>query len=62
MKSLASKLLQKIVPFAGVAAVWLSLLAPLPAQDMALSTVLIDGEGWQLVAEGYKFTEGASRR
>ena len=27
------------------------------AQDMALSQVLIDGEGWQLVAEGYKFTE-----
>lgn len=28
------------------------------AQDMALSQVLIDGEGWQLVAGGYKFTEG----
>ena len=28
------------------------------AQDMALSTVLIEGENWQLVAEGYKFTEG----
>lgn len=28
------------------------------AQDMPLSQVLIDGEGWQLVAEGYKFTEG----
>ena len=27
------------------------------AQDMPLSQVLIDGEGWQLVAEGYKFTE-----
>ena len=27
------------------------------AQDMPLSQVLIDGENWQLVAEGYKFTE-----
>jgi sugar lactone lactonase YvrE len=25
---------------------------------MPLSQVLLDGEGWQLVAEGYKFTEG----
>ncbi len=29
------------------------------AQDMALSDVLIDGEGWQLVAEGYQFTDAA---
>jgi gluconolactonase len=28
------------------------------AGDMALSTVLIDGEEWQLVAEGYGFTDG----
>jgi gluconolactonase len=28
------------------------------AQDMALSSVLIDGEGWKLVSEGYGFTEG----
>ena len=28
------------------------------AQDLALSTVLIDGQGWELVGEGYKFTEG----
>jgi sugar lactone lactonase YvrE len=28
------------------------------AQDMSVSGVLIDGEGWRLVAEGYKFTEG----
>ena len=28
------------------------------AQDMSVSGVLIDGQGWQLVAEGYKFTEG----
>src|SRR6266850_1565202 len=27
--------------------------------DMALSLVLIDGEGWQLVAEGYQFTDAA---
>ncbi|PHS12708.1 MAG: hypothetical protein COA78_07940 [Blastopirellula sp.] len=30
----------------------------LHAQDMPLSDVLIDGEGWQLVSEGHKFTEG----
>ncbi len=28
------------------------------ARDMAVADVLIDGQGWQLVAEGYKFTEG----
>lgn len=28
------------------------------AQDMPLSDVLIPGENWQLVADGYKFTEG----
>ncbi|HTN77647.1 MAG TPA: SMP-30/gluconolactonase/LRE family protein [Pirellulaceae bacterium] len=28
------------------------------AQDMPLSQVLIDGEGWQLVSEGHQFTEG----
>ena len=27
-------------------------------QDMALSGVLIDNEGWQLVSQGHKFTEG----
>jgi sugar lactone lactonase YvrE len=27
-------------------------------QDMSVSGVLIDGEGWQLISEGYKFTEG----
>lgn len=31
---------------------------PAWSQDMPLSQVLIDGEGWHLVAEGYKFTEG----
>ena len=30
----------------------------LRAQDMPLSQVLIDGEGWQLLGAGYKFTEG----
>lgn len=28
------------------------------AQDMPLSQVLIDGEDWELVAEGFQFTEG----
>lgn len=28
------------------------------AQDMPLRQVLIDGEGWQLVSKGHKFTEG----
>src|SRR5690606_22345920 len=27
------------------------------AQDMPLSQVLLDGEDWQLVGEGYQFTE-----
>jgi len=29
------------------------------AGDMALSLILIDGEDWQLVAEGYQFTDAA---
>lgn len=28
------------------------------AQDMPLSQVLIEGEGWKLVSEGHQFTEG----
>lgn len=28
------------------------------AQDLALNTVLIDGQGWELVSQGHKFTEG----
>jgi sugar lactone lactonase YvrE len=35
----------------------LSISSLVLAQDMPLSQVLIDGEGWKLVAEGYKFTE-----
>ena len=41
----------------------LSSSTPLPAQnlagDEALSKVLIDGEDWKLVAEGFGFTDGA---
>lgn len=32
--------------------------SPADAKDMPLSELLIEGEGWELVAEGYKFTEG----
>ena len=41
-------------------AVALAALSPavLSAQDMSVSGVLIDGQGWQLIGEGYKFTEG----
>ncbi len=30
------------------------------AQDMPLTQVLIDGEGWQLASEGHKFTDGCT--
>ncbi len=30
--------------------------APLAAQDMPLSQALIDGQGWELVADGFQFT------
>ena len=33
-------------------------LSAAAGQDMPLSQILIDGEDWKLVAEGYKFTEG----
>ncbi len=29
-----------------------------PAQDMSVSNVLIEGQDWQLIGDGYKFTEG----
>ena len=31
---------------------------PAAAQDMRLSDILIDGQNWELVGQGYKFTEG----
>src|ERR1041384_2156491 len=36
-----------------------SFLFRAPSQDMPLSSVLIDGEGWQLVGEGYGATDAA---
>lgn len=39
-------------------AAWLAGPSFAIAQDMSVSGVLIDGEGWKLVAEGYTFTEG----
>ena len=38
--------------------VWAGLLSLAAAQDMPLSQVLIDGQGWELVADGFEFTEG----
>ena len=44
--------------------VWLASLVLFPAisrvtaQDMPLTQVLIDGEGWQLVSDGHRFTDG----
>jgi enterochelin esterase family protein len=32
--------------------------APVQGQDMPLSQVLIEGEDWELVAEGFRFTDG----
>ena len=36
----------------------LAVLLPLKAQDMPLTQVLIDGEDWQLVSQGHRFTDG----
>lgn len=42
-----------------VAAAVVHLLAPIAAaQDVRLGDVLIDGQNWELVAEGFTFTEG----
>ena len=38
--------------------VWFGMISVATAQDMPLSQVLIDGEGWQLLSEGHAFTEG----
>lgn len=46
-----------VLPVIAAAAVVLSSLSTL-AQDMAINGVLIDGEGWELVGEGYQFSEG----
>lgn len=42
-----------------VAVAALAMCGAARAQDMALSMVLIDHEGWQQVAEGYQFTDAA---
>jgi len=44
--------------FASIACAALALHA-VRAQDMALSSVLIEGEGWQKMAEGYGFADGS---
>ena len=44
--------------FAIALAVSLLLATAASAQDMALSTVLIEGEDWQQVADGFAFSEG----
>ncbi|MEX2580520.1 MAG: SMP-30/gluconolactonase/LRE family protein [Verrucomicrobiales bacterium] len=36
----------------------MALLSPATAQDMPLSQVLIEGEEWEPVAEGFEFTDG----
>ena len=36
----------------------LAVSLPLKAQDMPLTQVLIDGEDWQLVSQGHRFTDG----
>ena len=41
-----------------VCPVYFAATAALPAQDMPLSQVLIEGEGWEFLGGGYKFTEG----
>ena len=38
--------------------VFVCLVVPCAAQDMPLTQVLLPGEGWQLLGEGFKFTEG----
>lgn len=47
----------RILPAIAIVAIFTSTQF-LNAQDMPLSQVLIDGEGWELVSEGHKFTEG----
>ncbi len=37
---------------------WSGTSNPLNAQDLPISQIMIDGESWELVAEGYQFTEG----
>ncbi len=39
---------------------WALCVTALSGQDMALSDVLVEGEGWTLVASGYRFTDAAA--
>lgn len=41
-----------------LALVALRMPSPAAAQDMPLSQILIEGEGWELVASGFQYTEG----
>jgi gluconolactonase len=49
-----------MIPSRFVFAALFATLSFATAQDMPLSQVLIDGENWELVAEGYEFTDGLS--
>lgn len=42
----------------GLVLIVLLLTRTASAQDLALNTVLIDGQAWEQVSEGHKFTEG----
>jgi gluconolactonase len=50
--------MSRFTPAAGVGIVFVLFASSAAAQDMPLSQILIEGEGWELVAEGFKFTEG----
>ena len=41
-----------------IAALTMIVVVPAPAQDMAVQDVLMEDEPWQVVAEGFRFTEG----
>ena len=37
---------------------WGGFSLPVGAQDLPISQIIIDGEGWELLSEGHQFTEG----
>jgi gluconolactonase len=49
---------RQMLASAAAAVLWMTCATHARGQDMPLSQVLIDGEGWQLVSEGHQFTEG----
>ncbi len=50
--------IHRILMIGMASGVWFAMLSRVAAQDMPLTQVLMEGEGWKMVSEGHRFTDG----